>query len=581
MDAIFFELGMIMIIATVGGFISRLFKQPLIPAYVIAGIITGPVLGLVKNQDVIITFSEIGIAFLLFMVGLEIDLARLKDVGVVSLVGGSVQTLLLFLAGFGLSRALGFTSLQAFYLGIMLAFSSTMVVIKLFSDKRELDTLHGRIVLGILLVEDFFAIMALTFISTSSGTTIFQSFLQVFLKGGILILAILFAGKYILPRLFRFAASTVELLLLSSLSICFLFGILFHYAGLSVAIGSFLAGLILGNLDYNLEIAGRMRSLRDFFSTLFFVSLGMQVVFWDIPNIIIPLIAFIGFTLIVKPIIILVTTQLFGYKLRTSFMSGISLAQISEFSLIIVAMGVSIGAISNRIMTITVILAVVTITMTSYFIKFERDIYHRLSKPLQFLKRFETRHEDFEYIPTDKKELMDIILVGYDRVGYSIFKKLKDLRKDFLVIDFNPEIIKRLIMNRVPCIYGDVADPEILERLNLKNAKMIISTIPDDKTSRLLIQKTKRINKDAMIFVTSYQVDEALELYDAGADYVILPHFLGGDHFSLLLEDFSLDLSNLIHKKIAHIQELYHRKEHGHEHPLYDHNLHRNKKYDG
>ncbi len=560
---IFFQIGTIIIIATAFAYLAKLLKQPLIPAYVLAGILIGPVFGLITNTEAITTLSEIGIAFLLFIVGLEIDLRKLKDVGMISSLGCLIQVLSIFSVTFIVSVLLGFLHKEAIYLGLIIAFSSTMVVVKLLSDKREIDTLHGRIILGILLMQDIIAILVLSVLTTIDNFSILVLLLSIF-KGIIVFLIAAAASKFVFPWLFEFAAKSKELLFISAVSISFIFSLLFSSMGFSIAIGAFVAGVTLANLPYNIEIIGRVKPLRDFFSVIFFVSLGMELFVPCFDTMWKAMLLFIVLIIVLKPMITMFLCAFFGYKRRTAFLTSISLAQISEFSLIIVAQGFLLGHVSNEIFSLTVILAVITIVLTSYFIKYEDKIYLNLSSILEIFDRITGSYNELEYVPRKRHE---VVLCGYNRIGYSIFKTLKKLRKKLLVIDFNPEVIRKFIDDKVPCIYGDVGDIEVIERMNLKYAKMVISTVPTKTDNLLLIRQAKKENRNIIVFVTANHVDEALELYDAGADYVILPHFLGGDHVSLLLEDFTEDLTKIIKTKIEHIKELHKRKSLGHKHP--------------
>ena len=561
---IFFDIGFIIIISTFLAYIARLLKQPLIPAYVIAGIILGPYLGFITNLDVINNLSEIGIAFLLFIIGLEIDIGKLKDVGLIASLGGIIQIAAVFAFAFIASILMGFFALESVYLGLIVAFSSTMVVVKLLSDKREVDTLHGRIIIGILLLQDIAAIIALSILSQGSFSA--NSLFLSFFKGIIIIIASLFAGKYIIPRLFKFAAASQELLFIASIAIAFLFSIAISYAGFSIAVGAFIAGVTL-NVPYNVEIIGKIKPLRDFFSVLFFVSLGMQLSLDTLGSIISPLLVFAALVIFLKPLIVMFLCSFFGYSRRTSFLTSLSLAQISEFSFIIVAQGLILGHVGQDILSLVVLLAVVTIVLTTYFINYDDKIYQKLAKFLAVFDRFTTRYKSLEYLPGKMKNF--VVLCGYNRIGYSIIKSLRKIRKNHIVVDFNPETIKKLIAEKIPCLYGDIGDIEILQRLELKNASMVISTVPNKNDNLLLIQEAKKSSRKVVVFVTGSQIDEALELYNAGADYVILPHFLGGEHVSLILETFGGNLRKLLYNKIRHVEELKKRHSLGHEHPAH------------
>lgn len=564
MENIFFDIGFIIIVATILAYIARLFKQPLIPAYILGGVIIGPFLGLITNTEVIATLSEIGIAFLLFIVGLEIDIRKLKDVGLVASLGGIIQVVSIFTLAFVAALLFGFFAMEAIYIGLIIALSSTMVVIKLLSDKKEIDTLHGKIIIGILLLQDLVAIIALSVLVSLGKFTVGGLFFAI-IKGVIVLVSAIIISKYVFPSLFRFAAKSQELLFISSVSISFLYAIAFNYFGFSIAIGAFIAGVSLANLPYNLEIIGKIKSLRDFFSVMFFVSLGMNLVLGNLKTMIIPLLIFLFLATIAKPVIIIFTTAFFGYKKRTSFLTANYLAQISEFSLIIAAQGLLLGHISQEIFSMSVMLAIITITFTTYFVKMQSQIYHKVEKYLSVFDNFSENKEDFDYIPKSQKS--EIILCGYDRISYNVVKTLKKMKKSMLVIDYNPETIKHLKNQKVPCLYGDIGDTEILERLNLKKASMIISTVSSRVDNTVLIKTARKDNPDIIIFVTANKIRDALDFYDSGADYVVLPNFLGGDYLSLMIEDFTGKINKLIENKVKHIKELKERHHLGHEHP--------------
>ncbi|MCP3684155.1 MAG: hypothetical protein GY861_15850 [bacterium] len=564
-NRIFFDIGIVIVVATVFAYFAKITRQPRILGYIIAGVLIGPmVFKLITNHEIISTLSEIGIAFLLFIVGLEIDFRRMKDVGTTALVVAFFQMLLSCAFGYFIAK-IWFDGMAAFYIALVVAFSSTMIVIKLLADKKELDTLHGRIVLGILLIQDVIAIFILALIPNLNNPSIDVMLRSVGYGAAFFILLFIIA-RFLLPPFFRSVARSPELLFLSAVSWCFVVALFADIINYSIAIGAFLAGVSLASSPYSLEITSRVKSLRDFFATIFFVSLGMQIAFTSIGKIILPIVVLSIIAVLGKPFIIFILMNLFQHKKRTAFLTSITLAQVSEFSLIIVALGFSEGHISQDIVSLTAIVAVITITLTSYFIKYDQKIYSVLSKHLAFFESISGSTTDLQYLPKEKPE---VVMCGYNRIGYSIYDKLKNLKKQVLIVDFNPELIKRLIKERAPCLYGDVGDLEVIEKLNLQKIEMLISTIPTIHDTMLLIQKTKEVNKKAIIIVTANHVDEALSLYDAGADYVVLPHFLGGEHVSFLLEDFTSDLNKILVTKLRHIEELHKRKELGHEHPAH------------
>lgn len=568
MEAIFFQIGVMIVLATVGAYIARMFKQPLIPAYILAGIILGPGLHLIQNSEVIKSFEVTGIAFLLFIVGLELSFKHLRDVGKVGFIGGSIQVLLVFAIGFVLAHALGFVNIEAVYVGLIVAFSSTMIVVKLLSDKKELMTLHGKMIIGILLMQDILAIFALTALSSIHDGFNIATLLYAFVQAAAILVLAYGASRWVFPLIFKYAARSQELFFLLALSVCFIFSIIFSYLGFSIAIGAFIAGVALANLAYNVEIIAKVKSLKDFFSTLFFVSLGLSITIPDLRGILKPLVFLILVVILVKPLVVMFLCSFFGYTKKVSFLTALSLAQVSEFSIIIAMLGLELGHISQNLFTIAVLLIIITLIITAYSINFDFLIYSFFSRWLNVFDLM-SAGKHLQYLPQKQQDLdYDVILVGYDRIGYNVLKALERLKHSFIVIDYNPDLIKRLVLRKIPCIYGDIGDDEIMERLNFKHAKLIVSTIPTLEDNKRITKHLRTVNKKAVLFVTANVIEEAMELYKLGADYVVLPHFLGGERVSTLVEEYSTDLKKVIKNKLAHIDELRDRLSLSQEHPL-------------
>ncbi|MBN2423332.1 cation:proton antiporter [Candidatus Woesearchaeota archaeon] len=558
MQNIFYDIALIIIIATIGGYIAKILRQPLIPVYIVVGIILGPVMGLITDSNVISTLSELGIAFLLFIVGLELDFRRLKEIGSIATFGTIMQFLIMFIIGFFISLGLNYNYIISVYMGLFLAFSSTMVVVKLLSDKKELETLHGRIVVGILLMQDILAILALTILYRINEFSAFPVLGSLF-KALLLIVGAVLLSKFIFPKIFEKAADTPQLLFLVSLTVCFLFATLFSYIGFSIVVGAFIAGVTLGNLPYNFEIIGRVNPLKDFFSVLFFVSIGLQLVFSELRKIIIPFLIFSFVVLLIKPFVTILICSLFGYKKRTSFNSSLSLAEVSEFSLIIAVQGLALNHINHHIFTLILFVAIFTMAVASYYIKFDNWLYYNIGSKFRFIDKINPNKR--ELVSSGEDYNYNWVLVGADRIGYSIMNHFKNKQEKFIIVDFNPDVIRRLKEEHIHYIYGDIADPEIIERLNWNHVHTIISTVPGREENLLLIKKVREKNSDINILVTASFVEDALSLYDAGADYVILPHYLGGEHVSVLLESVSNNLDKLIDTKLGHIKELKIRKD--------------------
>jgi len=555
---IFVELGIVLIAATLLAIVARFLKQPLIVAYIAAGIAIGPIgLGWIQSQEMIALFSELGIVFLLFIVGLQLDIRKLKNVGWQASLIGLAQVFFTGLIGF-LIASYYFSVLVSAYVAIGLTLSSTVVVVKLLSDKNVINTLHGRIAIGVLLIQDLVAILAIMFFSSMDHLS------TSLVLGGFYRLLILFTMALVgyvlvLPFLFRKIGHSRELLVITALSWAFGMTIAAHYLEISTAIGALLAGISLSGTHYSLEVIGRVKPLRDFFVTIFFVTLGMQVVLKPLQIYWVPIIVFSLFVLLGNPLILYVVMKVFGYKPRTSFLTSISLAQISEFSIVLVALCFSLGHFGAEIVSIIAVIATLTIGISTYLISFDSQLYRKFKSFFNI-----SSDEKLHYLP---KKKYDVVLVGYNRIGYSIYNKLRTLKKKVLIVDYNPETIRELIEQKKPCVYGDASDLEIIDKMNLKRVKMLISTVSDIYDNLMLVKKLKEINPKALAIVTANQIDEALKLYEKGADYVIMPHFLGGEHISFLVEKYKKDFGKLLKKKISHIEELKRRKKIGQEHP--------------
>ena len=560
MDNIFYDIGLVIVVATFLAYFAGLIRQPLVLAYLFAGVAIGPVgLKLISNTDVIMTLAEIGIAFFLFIVGLEMSLNKLRKLGKPILLAGIGQIIISFFLGYRICLFF-FDPSASFVIALALAFSSTMVVLKFLSDKREIDTLHGRIIIGILLIQDIVAIFAISLLSSGSFTPLIVGISLV--KGVLLISLTFFISIFAIPHLFKFASKSRELVFISSVAWLFLVSMFAHYLGFSVAIGAFIAGINLAQLDVTFEIVSKVRPIRDFFSIMFFVALGMMIVPAMPSSAIVPIVLLALFVVIGNPIIVMIVMGLLGFSKKPMFLTGIGVGQASEFSLIIATQAFIFGRIGQETLSIIAVITAITLVMTSYIIKYDKQIYLGIRKSLRI---FEFRKKKIYELAHKEKDHFDAVLFGCDRVGFSILNSLKRLKYKFLVVDFNPEIIQDISEKKISCIYGDFDDPEILNKINLKKPKLFISTVPDYKANRRLIKKVRETNQKAVIFVTATKINEALELYEMGADYVILPHFLGGEHTSYIIEN--LEARKLLKTKAKHIEELRNRKSLKHEHP--------------
>lgn len=553
-EFLIFELGSIIIMAAIFALFARLLKQPPILAYVLSGFIIGPaVLAVVKDVEIINSFSEIGIAFLLFIAGLELSFKKLKQINLKKiLIITTLQVLLVFFLTLFSAKYIGLNQMQAIYIGVAIAFSSTMIVVKILSDKKELITMHGRLVLGILLLQDLFAIIAIVLLTSSdfSLTLIGMSVLKLM---AIVLIAFLLQ-RYALSGLFKRAAESShskELLLLGSLAVLFTFILISIGFEFSIVIGAFIAGVSLANLPFRVELEARVGPLRDFFSILFFVALGMQITIAGVGDHLSLFIFLLIGAFIIKPLVTLAAIRFSGYRGRTSFISALSLAQLSEFSIIVAVLGFNLGFLTQSMLSTIIITTIVTMSLTIFFIDYENFFFRIFKRPLS-LFNFLPIKENVGYSDKEKKS---ILLVGCDRMGSIVLRELtKESKKEILVLDYNPEIIAALRNKKISCVYGDVKSPDMLENFDLKNLKKVISTVPDIDDGLVILEKIKKHNKDIVVILTAHSLDDALELYHHGADYVMVPRFTAGEVVSNILKKDGSSLESIKKNQIERLK---------------------------
>jgi Kef-type K+ transport system membrane component KefB len=530
---------LIIVVSAVLTIIARMIKQPPIIAYLITGILIGPlVLNLLgfsdANYNTIQTFARIGVAFLLFIVGLSLDFRLLKEIGRVSSIAGVLEILVVSFAGFFLCIALGFNHITALYIGIALSFSSTVVVVKILSDKKEIDTLHGKLSIGILIVQDILASIALMIVPLmKEGRNLNLIFEQI----GIAIITIIFVflvSRFIFNRFLNYLAKSQETLFLFGIAWALAIASVFFFLGFSIEIGALIAGMSLASSKYALDLEGKMKPLRDFFVIVFFVFFGSQlsnISFALIKNALILSI----FVMLIKPIIVMIILRIDGYTKKTNFLTSISLAQVSEFSLILILLGFSLGHLNEEVMSLAVLVALFTICLSAYAINYSHKLNDYVS---EFLDLFDgkTKIEEIK-----KSKNYDIILFGYHRIGYKLLEEIKKTDMSLLVVDYNPSVVLALNKQKIESIFGDAGNQNFLSELPLESAKIIISTIPEEQSNLIIKERLAEIKSSAVFIATAEQPRVAIDLYNAGADYVLIPHHLGGEYASKIIKNFGTD----------------------------------------
>ena len=539
-DPLLVELGVILVLAAILGIILKALKQPLILAYLITGLIIGA-LGFfdIAEREALEFFSNLGVMFLLFLVGLEMDYDSIKKVGKTSLAIGLGQVAFTATGGFLIANLVfGFEVVHAAYIAIALTFSSTVIIVKLLSDKGNLTSLHGRAAIGLLLVQDMVVILILISLNAldAGGEVGLGSVMQIIAGGIALFMAMMALGRTVFPYIFRKVAHSQELLFLVSLAWLLSFAVIVKATGFSIEIAGFLGGVALANSAQKYHIASKIRPLRDFFILVFFAILGSMMAVSNLGGMVVPIIALSLFVLIGNPLIVMFIMKILGYKKRTNFLTGVTVAQISEFSMIFATLGLTLGHISDQVFALIAAVGVVTITLSTYLILYAEKIFDYISKPLSFFEK-ENTIEDMESDPDPSKP---IVLIGAHRTGEGVMNYIDP--DDLLVVDFDPLIIDDLKERGIKHLFSDATDPHVLEHLNLKKTEVIISTSPNLKDNLDLVRRVKGTKEGVKIIVRAENRREALELYDEGVDYVLLPHFVSGQYLGSIIDpEFNLD----------------------------------------
>lgn len=527
--SVFSELSLIIVLAMAVALIMRLIKQPLIIGHILTGIVVGPgVLHLIKTPETIEVFSSIGIALLLFIIGLGLNLKVVREVGRVAAIVGGVQLVLTALIGYGTSLALGLSKTEAVFLAVAYSFSSTIIILKLLSDKKEQLRLYGKIATGLLIVQDIAAAIALMFV-TAAGTAGFSipQLSGLFIKGVLISAALLLFGGYVLPRFHKLIAGSQEFLFLFALGWGFGGAALFELIGFSIEIGALIAGVALAALPYTQEIAARLRPLRDFFIVVFFISLGSRLVFQDIVPLL-PVVLFGCFVVIVlKPLIVLMTLGLMGYTKRTSFKAAMTMGQVSEFSLVFVIIGNAGGLLSDPLVAALITTALITIGVSTYLISYSDKIFTQFEEHLTLFERRKMRKEHSE-----RRVRNDLVLLGYMHGGHEFIKLFKSLGQPYVVVDYDPEVADTLERIGARYVYGDVTDIELLEELGIEHAKLVVSTVTDHEINTFIVKLVEAGNPNCVVICHAENAAEAAELYDLGASYVMVPHYIGSEQIS-------------------------------------------------
>ncbi len=532
--SVFYEFAALLVLAAGIGLLGLTLRQPLIVSFIAVGMVAGPsVLNLVHADAHIELLAELGVAVLLFLVGLKLDLKLIRTLGPVSLTTGLGQVVFTSVIGFFLCLALGLDALTSVYVAVALTFSSTIIVVKLLSDKREIDSLHGQIALGFLIVQDLVVVLAMVVLSgLGIGAVAEAPALEIAmtLLSGIALLGVVGVFiRYLADPVMRRVARAPELLICFVIGWAALLAALGDYLGLGKELGGLLAGVSLASTPFRESIASRLSSLRDFLVLFFFIALGTRLDLGGLDQELFAAGVLSLFVLIGNPLIVLVIMGAMGYRKRTGFLAGLTVAQISEFSLIFMAMGLSIGQVGEAALGLVTLVGLITIALSTYMITYSHELY-AVIEPL--LGPFERKvpYRELQAEDVDTRARFDVLLFGLGRYGTAIARRLAQNGLRVLGVDFNPEVLRTWRDPEITVVYGDATDPEFVAGLPLRGAKWAISAVPEHQTGLThadprvaLIEALRFHGFEGRVAVAAQRAPEADRLREAGADLVLLP----------------------------------------------------------
>ncbi len=553
---IYAELSLIISLGAALSFIVYKLKQPLIIGYILTGVLAGPaLLNIITSDRAMTGMSEIGIALLIFIIGLELSprvFFRLRKTifFTTTIQIGAVSGL-----GFLIARNMDFGRMESAVIGLALSLSSTIIIVKLLSDKREITRLYAQIIIGMLILQDLFVTAGKFGLAarTTDGTT--DDMIRLVILGIAATGVLYITSRTLVPHLTKAIGKSKEILLLFALGWGLGWSLLFREVGFSIEIGALFAGVSLAHLPYSREMTSRLKPLRDFFIVIFFITLGQGLLPDRLGEIAGPALILSAFVLLVKPFFVLISMGLLGYTKRTSFKTSVALGQISEFSLVFAIAAVHAGLARHEVAEILTLVAIITFAVSTYLIKYDDKLFSKLEKNLQLFERRKTIQ--------DKKIVsrhFPIVLFGYRRNSGEFLKTFRKMDKRFVVVDYDPDMVEAMEKNNEEYQYGDATDSEFLEELQLEKSKLIVSTISDFKTNEFLGSWLKTHNPSAVFVCTSDNATNASKLYSEGASYVMMPHFVGNERLSAFIRKNGFSKTEFKHyreKHLAYLQAHY------------------------
>ena len=538
----FYELAALLALAAGVGFIGMLLRQPMIVSFIAVGVLAGPsALGIIDSPEKIDLLAELGIAVLLFLVGLKLDLQLILNFGTVALLTGLGQILFTAAGGFAISMGLGLSMTTSLFVAIGLSFSSTIIIIKMLSDKKEIDALHGRIAIGILILQDIFVVLAMMGLSAMAagddinghgGGSVAEQLISAAGAAAVILAFVVVFIRYLATPFTGKIARSPELLVTFAIAWAALFAMLGHHFGFSKELGGLLAGISLASTPFREAIVARLSSVRDFLLLFFFIALGAKLDLSILGGQVQAAIALSAFVLIGKPILVMVVMGLMGYRKRSGFLAGVTLAQISEFSLIFMSMAFSLGYITEQDLGLVTLVGLITIAISVYMINYAQTLYRWLEPVLGVFERRRPYREEVEGQQKVGKKTYDVILFGLGRYGSAMAAHLNSKKQRILAVDFNPDVVRRWRRQGYDALYGDASDPDLLHALPLQHTKWVVSTLPQHdmglthQDPRLaLVEGLRHAGYRGKIAFSTQSSNEVDKLIEHGADVVFLPFY--------------------------------------------------------
>ena len=529
----FGEFSLLLIISAFAGAIALFLRQPVLIAYIAVGIIVGPaVLGIVHAHEQIELLAQIGVSVLLFVVGLKLDIKHVKHIGPVALATGLGQLTFTIIFGFLIVLLLGKTVMEAIYVAVALTFSSTIIIVKLLSDKREIDSLHGRIAVGFLIVQDLAVVVAMMVMSTlrTGETGWFDLLWSLSFRIAIAAVVLYVLMRYVLPVVIGKMAHSLELMLIFAIAWGMSLAAIGEWAGFSKEAGAFLAGFSLASTDFRDAINSRLTAIRDFLLLFFFIDLGSRLDFTTLGGEILPAAILSAFVLIGNPLIVMAIMGYMGYRKRTGFLAGLTVAQISEFSIVFVAMGITLGHVGLETLGLTTLVGIVTIAISTYMILYSQKLYQKLEPLLGVFERKVAFRELNTSGQANSPFVPDVIVLGLGRYGGRLARGLVDEGLKVLGVDFDPEVVRTFKHEGHRVSFGDGMESSFLESLPLRDAGWIVSTLPDTASNRSLMHALSSQGFTGEIAVVARTDADGLALKAVGVPNVLYPTNNAVDH---------------------------------------------------